>query len=33
MSKFQNRLIGKIGEDLARDYLVKQGNRYESEGA
>lgn len=25
MSKFQNKLIGKIGEDLARDYLVKQG--------
>lgn len=25
MSKFQNKLIGKIGEDLAKDYLVKQG--------
>lgn len=25
MSHFQNKLIGKIGEDLARDYLVKQG--------
>lgn len=25
MSKFQNKLIGKIGEDLARDYLINKG--------
>ena len=25
MSRFQNKLVGKIGEDLAKDYLLKQG--------
>ena len=25
MSKFQNKIIGQIGENLAKDYLIKKG--------